>query len=157
MNAKKERERAPLQNFGSDPNQLCHVSEDSHQMALFCACSLYQDSIPELRWYHAVPNGGSRGTDHRSAMMVGALLKSTGTKAGVSDTYLPVPRQGYHGLYIELKRPGGTETAHQKEFGAFVQAQGYLYYVADHWAKAFRALMWYLGFSHTQDWLLPDL
>jgi hypothetical protein len=135
--------------LGSDPNSLCHTSEHSHQMALFCACTLYQDSIPELRWYHAIPNGGDRN------IIVAGNLKAEGVKSGISDTFLPVARRGYFGFYIEMKKPGGTESSTQAEYGRFVQQQGYLYLCADHWAKAFRALMWYLDFPHIQSWSLP--
>jgi hypothetical protein len=137
--------------------------EHGHQMALFCACSLYmvdEHCEPEvresLRWYHAIPNGGSRGVG-RNAALVGAQLKAEGVRSGVSDTFLPVPRHGYCGFYIELKRHDGKESDNQKEFARFVQQQGYLYLCANHWSKAFRGLMWYLGFEHTQDWELPNL
>lgn len=111
-----------------------------------------------LDLYHAVPNGGSRGSDKRSAMIQGATMKAEGAKAGVSDTFLPVARRGYHGFYLEMKAPGKLkgESKEQKEWGAAVTAQGYLYAVFDSWHGALKALMWYLGFEHSKEWALPD-
>lgn len=116
---------------------------------------------------HAIPNGGTRGGDKRSAMIAGANMKAEGTKTGVSDIMLPVARQGYHGFYIEMKAPGKGrrigrggieltgESDEQIDWGNRVTAEGYLYAVFDSWVKAFRALMWYLGFEHSKAWELP--
>ena len=116
-----------------------------------------------LKWYYAVPNGGDRGEesksrDRRTAMIRGANMKAEGTKKGISDTCLPVARRGYHGLYIEMKAPGklSGESKEQKEFGAQLASEGYLYAVFDSWAKAMRAIMWYLDFEHCLAWELPD-
>ena len=52
--------------------------------------------------YH-IPNGGRRDK------ITGARLKAEGVVAGVPDVFLASPRQGFHGLYIEMKRQrGGT-------------------------------------------------
>ena len=55
--------------------------------------------------YH-IPNGGRRDK------ITGARLKAEGVVAGVPDVFLASPRQGFHGLYIEMKRQrGGTVQA----------------------------------------------
>ena len=75
---------------------------------------------PELKFMFAIPNGGSR---HK---IEAANLKKQGVKAGVPDVMLPVPRHGYHGLYIEMKRRrGGTLSRDQKTYIAFLREQGY--------------------------------
>ena len=142
----------------SDPNKFAGASEHSQQVALFAACAQYVSEVPALKWYHAIPNGGTRGGDKRSAMIAGANMKAEGLKRGVSDTCLPVARHGYHGFYIELKAPGKLkgESVEQKAFGAFLASEGYLYAVFDSWHAAFRALMWYLSFEHSKRWHLPD-
>lgn len=90
--------------------------------------------IPELKWLHHIPNGGSRGGDERSAQIQGARLKAQGVKSGVLDLFLPVPRNGCHGLYIEMKKPDqrpkregskGGMSDDQIEFTKFVHSQGY--------------------------------
>ena len=77
--------------------------------------------IPELYLMHAIPNGGKR--DIRTA----AKLKAEGVKPGVPDIFLPVPRGGKHGLYIELKRrKGGTVSAAQEAWIRALMHQGYV-------------------------------
>jgi hypothetical protein len=74
-------------------------------------------AVPELRWCHAIPNGGSRGDDKRSRAIQGGKLKAEGVKPGVLDVFLPVVVRGavsgapeplrciiYAGLYVEMKR-----------------------------------------------------
>lgn len=75
--------------------------ESAEQTALFKWAAYSMGKYPELRMMHHVANGGSR--DPREARN----LKAQGVKAGVPDICLPVPRGGYHGLYIELKRRKG--------------------------------------------------
>ena len=64
-----------------------------------------------VRWFRlqypdtvifAIPNGGQRSA------ITGALLKKTGTLAGVADLFLmtPTPEHYYHGLFIEMKVKG---------------------------------------------------
>lgn len=68
--------------------------EDAEQKAVFDWAAYF----PELRWMHAIPNGGNR--NKREA----ARLKGQGVKPGVSDIFLPLPVDPFHGLYIEMKR-----------------------------------------------------
>ncbi len=46
----------------------------------------------------AIPNGGTRNI--REAVN----MKAQGVRSGVSDMFLAYPSDGYHGLWIELKR-----------------------------------------------------
>ena len=70
---------------------------------------------------YAIPNGGKR--DIRTA----AMLKAEGVKPGVPDIFLPVPRGGKHGLYIELKRRrGGTVSREQEAWMRALAEQGYM-------------------------------
>lgn len=74
---------------------------------------------PEIRWLHHIPNGGKRGK------ATAGKLKLEGVEAGVHDLFLPVPRWGKHGLYIEVKWGKNKLSPKQKEFKTFVMAQGY--------------------------------
>lgn len=170
-----------------DPGSFAGPSEHSQQVALFAAVAQYAYKFEKegkeayvafesgaigadmeqerceriaraLKWFHAVPNGGTRGGDKRSASIAGAQMKAEGAKAGISDTALLFPARGYHGFCIEMKAPGKIkgESAEQKEFGAYLTECGYLYAVFDSWHAALRAIMWYLDFPHTMEWVLPE-
>lgn len=121
------------------PEQLAKPgTEHSHQVALFCWASQQFEKWPELKWLFAIPNGGQRN------IIVAASLKAEGVKSGVSDICLPVARSTFHGLYIEMKKPGGKESPQQIRFGEFLTAQGYLYKCCDHWDLARDTIVNYL-------------
>jgi hypothetical protein len=100
--------------------------------------------IPELKWVHAIPNGGSRGDTEQSRKVQGGKLKAEGVKAGIPDLFVPIRRGKAGGLYIEMKKPGGKPSAEQKEFGAFAIAQGYQFEVCDSYNKAVAVLKNYM-------------
>jgi hypothetical protein len=79
-------------------------------------CHLYD--LPEHALF-AIPNGGSRDP------IQAARLKAEGVERGVYDLMMPVPRGTWHGLFIEMKAHNGRVSEDQKDFGAFVQRQGY--------------------------------
>lgn len=129
------------------PEELAKAgTELAHQTALFCQCNMNLKKYPELVWYHAIPNGGSRGGSKQQAMLVGARLKASGVKAGVVDTFLPVKRGKWSGLYIELKKPGEIKkvSSEQKSFLSFVESEGYATAVFDNWLDAWNCLVLYL-------------
>jgi len=80
--------------------------------------------LPELALLYAVPNGG-----HREKATAGRL-KAEGTRRGVPDLCLPVPRLtvegGYlAGLYVEMKAPGGSTSPEQRAWIAALGSLGY--------------------------------
>ena len=75
--------------------------EAQEQRALFDWAAYAQNRWPELGLLYHIPNGGSR--DPREAHN----LRMQGVKPGVPDICLPVPRNGYAALYIEMKRKSG--------------------------------------------------
>ena len=144
-----------------EPSKLAGASEHSHQVALFAALAEVEYKLRSegrtaeaevLRWIHAVPNGGARGSDEkggdRLARIRGGQLKAEGVKSGVSDVDIPAARHGYHGFKIEMKAPGKLkgESDEQKKYGAYLANEGYLYAVFDSWLDAYKAIAWYLGF-----------
>lgn len=117
------------------------LSESDLQMALIRWSETQMVKYPELKWFHAVPNGGKR--DSREAMG----LKAQGVKAGVLDLHLPVARGGYHGFMIELKKPGGKCDAPRKEQGEymeFLDAQGYCTMISNDFVQIKTHLVDYL-------------
>lgn len=114
-------------------------TEHAHQVALFMFFAQNREKYPETEWMYAIPNGGERN------IAVAGRLKAEGVKTGVSDICLPVFRGGFHGLYVEMKKPGGKESEKQKEFGTFLKTQGYMYQCCDHWEKARDLIVDYLS------------
>ena len=118
----------------------------------------YANTRPELNLMHAIPNGGMRQKSEA------AKLKAEGVKAGVLDTFLPVPKPysypdlheeglwhtaAYNGLYVEFKEPkrrnhknGGLSDA-QVEFCDGVREQGYCVRAAYTWRDAANLVMAY--------------
>ncbi len=153
-------------------------SEHSEQAALFCYCAkvehlgfnlsrqreAYQAGaiemmkeacldypVPEIKFYHAIPNGGNRGDTEKSRAIEGGRMKAEGVKPGVLDTCWPLARGGYCGLYIEMKRksllnpdnPLAGCSEDQLAFGQFIHEQGYYATVCYGWEHATRTLQAY--------------
>lgn len=115
-------------------------TESQEQQALFQWAAFAEHSLWGELWglYH-IPNGGSRNKAEA------ARLKAEGVKKGVPDICLPVPRGGYHGLYIELKRQkGGRLSEEQKEWLRFLSAQGYKAVACMGWEDAMGVIDEYL-------------
>lgn len=94
--------------------------EDAEQRIIFQWAAMETAARPELGLLYAIPNGGKR------AIKTAIALKAQGVKRGVPDMCLPVARNGYHGLYIELKRQkGGTVSETQKSWITALAKQGY--------------------------------
>ena len=94
--------------------------EEIEQEHVFLWASMEERAYPELAMLYAIPNGGKR------AIKTAVALKKQGVKRGVPDMCLPVPRGGFNGLYIELKRvKGGTVSDEQREWIAALNTQGY--------------------------------
>lgn len=98
---------------------------------------------PEIRLLFHVPNGGSRNK------IEAANLKKQGVKAGVPDLFLPVARDGYFGLFIEMKFGKNRTTAQQKEWIKELRDQGYRCEVCYGWEAASEVLADYLGKDRT--------
>jgi hypothetical protein len=93
--------------------------EDIEQQVLVTNLLKLEKIYPKLLFY-AIPNGGWR---HK---VTAAKLKLMGVMPGVPDLCFPMPRCGYHGLYIELKRQkGGTVSDNQKIWIAALSNNGY--------------------------------
>ncbi len=112
--------------------------EASEQVELFKWVSRAQAKHPELSLLLHVPNGGRRDA------ISGARLKAQGVRAGVPDLLLPVPRQGWAGLWIELKAGRGKVSDVQSAWIDNLRGQGYRVEVCRGWEAAKRTLEEYL-------------
>jgi len=103
-----------------------------------------RNPVPALEWFHAVPNGGSRGDNAKSRAIRGGQMKAEGVRDGVADCFLPVAIYPHHGLYIEMKTPTGKIRPRQKEFRTFAVANGYAFSFERSWRDAAKLLQRYL-------------
>ena len=87
--------------FSKDP------SEEQIQRAMIAWVSL-QPSIRDFVIH--IPNQGRRTNFY------GALLKKLGMKGGIPDLFIAIPRQGYAGCFIEVKRKKGIPSPNQKDY-----------------------------------------
>lgn len=96
------------------------MTEHEEQVALMRLVEMHRGRWPELGMLFAVPNGSERN------VIVGRKLKAEGVKKGVPDICLCVPRGGYHGLFIELKRQKKSRISpEQVQWISDLRAQGY--------------------------------
>lgn len=95
--------------------RLC-PTEAEEQKVLFAECTLRG-----LQMVH-IPNEAKR------TARVGALLKAQGMRPGFPDNFFPYARQGYHGLFIELKRAkksASKVSPEQRQWINSLRAAGY--------------------------------
>ena len=93
------------------------MSEHTEQVAVI---QWYRYQYPKYAKYlFSIPNGGVRhiGT--------AVKLKAEGGLSGISDLFLMMPTNKYHGLFIEMKVKGGKLSDSQKEFIGNATLMGY--------------------------------
>lgn len=95
-----------------------------------------QLGIPAFLLFH-IPNEGTKNP------IRGKLLKAIGVRAGVPDLFLAVPTGSQHGLFLELKRKGGTVSEGQKKFIGYALGQGYAVQVAYSVDEAINVINYY--------------
>ena len=137
------------------PPDLCKAGlEHGEQSALICWCALpeVKQLYPDATKLFAINNNAGLG-DKKKGAMRGLQSKMAGVKAGVLDLFLPVARQGFHGLFVEMKvrklkpkRKGGKGGCSdgQIDFMIQVRADGFAACVCYGWEEAAQALMQYL-------------
>lgn len=117
---------------------MLSTKESQEQTYLFQWARWNAQKFPELDLLFHVPNGGRR--DKREANS----LKRQGVKAGVPDLVLPVARNGYFGLYIELKAGKNKTSEEQNKWIKQLKEQGYFVTVCYGWQEAKEVLEQYL-------------
>jgi len=122
------------------------LSEHDEQVALFDWAEMVH--LPGIELMYAIPNGGHR---HPA---VAAKLKKEGVKASIPDIHLPIARGGYHGLYIELKKPkdatpAGRATEGQIEMLSALSEEGHLALLCVGWGAAKKTIVDYMAAGKT--------
>ena len=156
------------------PHRIAKESEHSQQAAFIAWCRVAAQwgiewadmwcdgaKLPEkpaeptcvpLLWAHAVPNGGARGDSKKAAAIRGAQLKAEGVKSGVADVFIPYPNDGFHGLYIEFKRPNlinkgyDALSPNQKLFALYCKKVGFMHATAFDWLDGVNFIKQYLNY-----------
>jgi hypothetical protein len=137
--------------------------EQREQIALFQWIDSLVASVPALRMAFHVPNGGARPnkvdpkTGKRYSVEA-AKLKAMGTRRGVFDVFLDVPRGfsfGYrmsgftgqvaHGLRLEMKVGDGDLSTEQKAWRKDWVEMGYAVNVCYSWVEAAHRIAEYLA------------
>lgn len=112
--------------------------EDTEQMGVIDWANWNTGRFPELKLLFHVPNGGKRNAAEA------ARFKAMGVKAGVPDLCLPVPMNGYAGLYIEMKYGKNKPTDTQEMWIGALRQQGYKVVVCYGGMEATKELETYL-------------
>lgn len=96
---------------------------------------------PELQFLFHIPNEsvGGQGWLIRNRQM--------GVRSGVPDLFLPIPMNGYHGMFIEMKTTHGKVAAVQQKWIDALNEFGYLAVVAYGWEDAKCKISNYLQIS----------
>lgn len=117
--------------------------EDTEQMGVIDWAGWNTNRFPDLKLLFHIPNGGKRNAAEA------ARFKAMGVKAGVPDLCLPVPMNGYAGLYIEIKYGKNKTTDKQDEWIKALRQQGYKVTVCYGGEEATKELETYLQGSPT--------
>ena len=114
-------------------------SENWHQRQLIQWVKQY----PWGPFLFHIPNEttGGRGWIVRNSQM--------GCRKGVPDLMLPIPMHGYHGLFIEMKKPGGRLDRTQRRWLEALTNLGYLAICCKGWEEARDALQRYMASTYS--------
>lgn len=105
------------------------ITEDEVQAAVIEYCQLCKIKVVHI------PNEGQRSKSY------GGRLKKLGMSKGFPDLQFPAPRNGYHGLYIELKRDEKAKpTPEQVEWVEYLNSQGYYAVICHGVAEAIKEI-----------------
>jgi hypothetical protein len=107
-------------------------TEHQEQVAVIQWAKAMHAVLPELKLLFAIPNGGMRPRlkIFKKGKTIdispeGQKLHREGVQPGVPDLMLPVARHGFHGLFVEMKRKGESQSPAQEAWEALLLDQGY--------------------------------
>lgn len=117
--------------------------EHQEQAALFQWAAIEARRDPRLLLLNASQNGL-----RASSIQQAVLAKKCGMKKGFPDVFLSVAANGWHGLFIEMKRKGGVPSDISDEQRGWIIAlleQRYWAVVCFGWEQAVAQIEMYLG------------
>jgi hypothetical protein len=91
----------------------------------------------------AIPNGGDRTASER------VRLHSEGVLAGMPDLCVLEPKNGFHGLFVEMKTKAGVVSEKQSAVGLQLNTKGYLCLVSRSAPDAIKIIEDYLNGKST--------
>ena len=96
------------------------MTEDQIQIAVikWSQHPVIRKKYPELALLHHIAN------ERVCTKYQGYHFKQLGVKSGVPDLHLPVARNGYHSLYIEMKSAKGKTSANQDYWLEYLAREG---------------------------------
>lgn len=95
--------------------------------------------LPRYALY-AIANAGAGAQRGQAGKM-----KAEGVRRGIPDLCLAAPRDGFLGLYVEMKRrDGGRISPEQLEVQAYLRRAGYVVALCSGWTEAVAAIEAYL-------------
>ena len=100
------------------------MSEAQEQIVVMKWAELQSNKYPELLLLFHIPNGSNK------SIAQATQFKRMGLKSGVPDLFLPVARNNYHGLFIEMKAGKGKTSENQNKWINELKMQGYCVEVA---------------------------
>ena len=121
------------------------MSEYSEQVLLFQWADLAKARTPELGLLYAIPNSGGFSGGFKTNVVRVVRSRKSGTKKGVPDVCLPVPRGGYGALYLELKAKGGRVKVEQRAWLAALKEVGNAAHLCVGWEEARDRITEYLA------------
>jgi hypothetical protein len=97
------------------------ISEHLEQARYFAWIKKHRCTCERLRLVFAIPNGGFR---HKA---VAARMRAEGVEPGIPDIFVSVPKEGYSGMYIEMKStdPKAKLSAAQQDKIRLLRQNGY--------------------------------
>ena len=115
------------------------MSEHTEQVALINWCKIMECSHPQLGLIFSIPNGGNRH------IVTARKLRAEGMKSGVPDLFLPIPRNGKHGLFIEMKFGKNKASENQQKWLMSLDAENYQTSVCYGFDEGRETIIKYLG------------
>lgn len=113
----------------------------------------HQEQVAVIHWFRmqypnkllfAIPNGGTRGNNATQAMINRTNMKREGVVSGIPDLMLAEASNAYHGLWIEMKRIGGSISDSQRIIKQQLQQNGYCVVVCYGFEAARKAIQEYI-------------
>lgn len=107
-------------------------NETAEQEAVIAYCDVRH--IPVVH----IPNEGKRTVSYAER------LKRAGMRPGFPDLFIPLAREGFHGLFVEMKYGKGKTTAEQEAWLTLLGENGYRAVVCYGCEEAIREICCYV-------------